>query len=123
MTRLNITALVALLVSGPAMAQNDSDPYSGNYWHEQCSGTDLTGKALCIGYVRGLIEGLIGFAGGMYVKLDGAFHKMGSFYAPKSVTVGQYKDIFTNYLRDHPESRHRRAIMLFGEAVREAFCK
>jgi hypothetical protein len=122
-SRFIIPALVALLVSGPACAaKKDVDVFSGNYWYKKCSSDDMTDKFYCIGYLRGLSAGLQ-FLEISYTKSDGVYRKVPSFCIPKGATMGQHIDIFKKYIQDHPEKRHNKASVLFGLAIRKAFCR
>jgi hypothetical protein len=122
-SRFIIPALVALLVSGSAWAaKKDVDFSSGNYWYKKCSSDDLADKFYCIGYLRGLSEGLQFFEGS-HMKIDGAYRKVAPFCVPKGAVLAQRLDIFKKYLQDHPEKRHKRASILYALAIRKAFCR
>jgi len=122
-SRFIIPALVALLVSGPVWAaKKDVDFSSGNYWYKKCSSDDMTDKFYCIGYLRGLSEGLQ-LLEGSYMKIYGAYRKVAPFCVPKGAVLGQRMEIFKKYLQDHPEKRHKRASVLYSLAIRKAFCR
>ncbi|MDP6032132.1 MAG: Rap1a/Tai family immunity protein, partial [Alphaproteobacteria bacterium] len=101
---------------------DDVNDLSGNYWHSQCSSTETWGITLCLGFIKGMMEGLL-IMEGTYIKIDDEYVKAASFCIPKDVKLGQFLDIFKKFLQDHPEKRHDRASVLFAEATREAFCK
>ena len=122
MTRIIIAALFALLVSGPVWAEKDVDVWSGIYWYKNCSNPNDTDILLCLGFITGLVDGQA-FLENLYVKRNGTFTKFAPYCVPDGVDIGQRKDIFVKFLRDHPEKRQGRASVLFAQATRKAFCK
>jgi hypothetical protein len=114
MKRAIAAALVASVVSGPAMAAKDNN--SGNQLLEDCtSKRGSISRGFCTGFVQGFMHGIT------------VFKKIGAtipYCTPDQVTIGQRRDIFINYLQAHPESRHNYAGMLYSLAMTEKFpCK
>jgi hypothetical protein len=121
MKRIILAALVGLLVSGSVWGKG-ADNLSGNYWFKICASTEVEDILYCLGFVSGLAEGQE-FLEGVYIKVGKSYKKARSFCVPDTATLGQRRDIFVKYLRDHPGKRHKRASVLFGHATRKAFCK
>lgn len=91
-----------------------ADPTSGNFWHEACSAKEGSGLRLsCASYIVGISNGMA---------LQASFAQTEKVTCiPDKVTYGQQTEIFTNYLRNHPESRHEPASYLYAMAMLEAF--
>ncbi|WP_417382906.1 Rap1a/Tai family immunity protein [Gimesia sp.] len=97
-------------------------PYSGIYWFSNCDGKAPVDAGMCLGFVFALWESSR-FMEHNYVKTNNGFEKIGSFCIPKNASLGQLRVIFKRFLRDQPERWHERAIVLFAEAIRAAYCK
>ena len=114
--------MLLLLAAIPLQATAKDTPLSGNFWFLKCTSKENVDKGLCMGFTVGMAEAIV-FIEGSYRKIRGEFFTSGSFCVPDGVNMGQYKDIFVDYLRKHPEKRHERASVLFADAIRKAFCK
>jgi hypothetical protein len=112
---MRLTALVlaaGLLWPVSALAQNDVSGFlTGNGLYQNCTSSNDLDKAICLGYVMGVTEGL---------------QSRHTTCVPKGAGVsgGQIMDVVTNYLRDHPEARHYAAFSEVELALKKAFpCK
>ncbi|RQO38635.1 hypothetical protein DBR37_01710 [Herminiimonas sp. KBW02] len=103
-----VAAAALTLAASSAMSMDGNDLYKMCATSEK----DPT-RGICIGYVRGFIEGLQGQA--WMTKTDMVF------CAPKNMQFGQAVDIFTNYLRDRPEDRHSDAGILLVASMARAY--
>jgi hypothetical protein len=98
----------------PASAFSQADQVTtfltGNQLYEYCtSQTNVVAKTMCLGYVAGTFDTL---------------DAMGMTCRPNEVTMGQAQDMITNYLRDHPETRHLNGADLVGAVLAKTFpCK
>jgi hypothetical protein len=93
-------ALAALLLAREAQA------LTGNQLYELC-GTNLADGSFCQGFVVGGFE--------MSVVL------LGRYCLPAGVPYRQVIDVFSAFLRDHPERHHEPAVVLLQEALANAF--
>ena len=114
MLRTLAIVVLGLLVSGQASAQEDGS--SGNFWLKQC--TDEASLGTCLGFIMGIEHGLaLGAA-------TWGIREIKIYCTGDEVTNGQRKDIYAKYLRNHPETRHAPAAILYARAMTEAFpCK
>ena len=80
---------------------------SGNEMYQVCTQPDLVNKEGCRGFVIGAFQ----MSGAMQTKLIGCW---------KGVTGRQAEDIFVNYLRDNPQTRHEPAVLLLLRAMNKA---
>lgn len=103
----------------PAVSKAETDYWSGNYWLQVCS-EPSTASTTCGMYAAGLAQGIT--AGVALAKRDaGASEAYRPYCTPSGVVIRQERDIFVRYLQAHPERRHEVAIVLFIEAMQEAF--
>jgi hypothetical protein len=104
-------ALMGLMGSGSSIAKKNTG--SGNGLYESCTSESNFEQGVCLGFVKGFIVAIeLGELGR---------EKLFNFCIPPNVTVGQGVDIFVNYLRAHPESRHLPASAILATALIEAF--
>lgn len=102
-----------LLVSSGAWAE---DTHSGNAFLKACTDKKHGEQMLCIGYIVGISQGLVNTQ--TFADKD----KFSPICIPeKKVSMGQRKDIFIKYMKEHPEKRHWVGMSLFIMAMREAF--
>ncbi|MFZ7321318.1 Rap1a/Tai family immunity protein [Comamonas jiangduensis] len=85
---------------------------TGNMLHELCSSTLPASNTSCSLYIRGVLDA------GVAIE---SFHKIPPkeqlTCVPEGVSFGQAIDVAKNYLRDHPEKRHKRAMVLVIESI------
>ena len=98
MSRLTAIA-IALGLTTPMQAQS----YSGNDLLQHCSADGGFSTGVCQGYIRAIADT---FRPGC---------------APAGVTYGQVKDVVVKHLRENPQTRHREAVDLIGEAMSQAW--
>lgn len=84
---------------------NDGNKLYDEYKHYSSEGDVSFSTGLYIGYVKGVAE-----AGGDVM-----------FCIPKGVQFGQIMDIVGQYLEQHPERRHMRALYIVTIALDKAF--
>jgi hypothetical protein len=115
MKRAFLAALIALVVSGPALGAD------GNSLHEWCQGTATDD------YKRGLQYGACGaYIFGVIESSKGIKKGVGKivFCPHKGVLAQQVRDIVKKWLEDNPEYRHLNAAHLVAAALANAFpCK
>jgi len=106
------SAWVVLAASSPATAgfMNGNELWDDLRAAQRIDGgknseSDYLPAARGIGYVTGVVDALGG----------------SSFCLPDKITVGQIKDIASNWLRDHPDKRHYQAELLVRDAFAEKF--
>jgi hypothetical protein len=103
MKRIILAALVSLVVSGPAMSEQD-----GNYLYSKCSDPENTHVGYCLGYIEGVVD----------------IYRGSKFYLERNVTLGQAQDIVKRWLANNPQYRHYGAPSLIAGALSQAFpCK
>jgi hypothetical protein len=103
-----LIATVATMISFSAYA---GEGLSGNEWADDCSSNTVTRDTACVGYARGLADGLH-----LWIKE--------LVCIPQEVTAGQLKDVGQRYLNAHPETRHLDAARLLSTAFMDAWpCK
>src|SRR5205809_193748 len=93
-------AIILGFASSLSMSEGQAggDYVTGNTFMEWC-GDPQSGKALALGYVAGLIEGTE-----LFNRPQQPFQCIST-----PVTPAQIKDLSCNYMRDHPEIRHKGA--------------
>jgi hypothetical protein len=69
------------------------------------------GRVACLMYVMGAADSLDLATNG----------ERRSYCAPATSTTDQFHDVLTLYLREHPEERHRPAVILLVLALSEAW--
>ena len=113
--RLRVLALAAgllwpvLALSQPPLETTTTALFDGNRVYELCSSQELLKKQYCLAYIAGLTD---------------AFNWDRFICSPEHTTEGQVRDVVSNFLHDHPETRHYSAPSLAREALRQAFpCK
>ncbi|WP_323141310.1 Rap1a/Tai family immunity protein [Massilia phyllosphaerae] len=107
-----ITSLT-LLFSFCAAASDESYISNGNAIYPYCSSSQLSTQMLCGSYVIGVVVG---------TKSQAAIDKSRPYFCiPEQVTHGQYVEVFTKYLADHPELRHYDTATLIFKSLNEAF--
>lgn len=104
----------ALLLIATSVVLSSAHAFDGNDLYPACLAKDGDGmKGICIGYVRGFIEGMQGQS-----IMDSS--KM-RFCHPDKMQYSQAIDIVANYLRDNPALRHESAGILVFNAMVLAF--
>jgi hypothetical protein len=111
MKRLFLAALLAVTVS-PALAE---DYGTGNIVLDFCSRAGDSGDLFCSGYVLGANQGMEALE-----VIAGADNFVPPCI-PDGVSVAQRKDIFLKYLKQYPEERHMKGLVLYIMALRTAF--
>jgi hypothetical protein len=102
---LRITAAALLLSAATAHGLA-----TGNDMHRSCEESGVS----CGFFVMGAMEGAM---------LSRNWKDLGACW-PLGVTMGQHKDTFMTYLKDHPEARHEPAVKLLHTALTEKWpCK
>ena len=104
-----------LLVSASANSYAQID---GNMLHQLCSSTSESNKTSCSLYIRGVLDASIAIE---------AVHKIPRkqqlMCMPGDVTFSQMIDVAKNYLRDHPEERHKGAMALIVNSMAKFDCE
>ena len=116
MKALALAALLAL--STNAVAQDEID--TGNGLLRACTSQDVRIWAVCFGFINGVEQGYemgMIFAGLSVGPVPRAFR----FCFPEEVTRQQTMDVVVTYLKAHPADRHKRAAILVGVALKEAW--
>ncbi|OOY11660.1 hypothetical protein BMG00_11190 [Thioclava marina] len=129
MKKLCLMTLMATAFAIPSAAQNLGRNLTGNEILSICEASDdLAREGFCIGYVDGLVEGMRwGAAAPLVVsgvpasEVNQRVDALLSFCLPDGITVGQYRDVFVQYLRNNPETRHNSARALMQSALSKAF--
>lgn len=109
-----ILIATALCLPAPAYAETSIQD-DGNEILTYCdeSATGIT-RGVCLGYIQGLWAGL-----DMMLAMND--RKM---CIPKSVTLGQVRDVTVSYIRRNPATRHEGSMILFARALSEVWaCK
>lgn len=101
-------ALAGMLAATPAAAGTDNSVLSGEELLRFCE----VSAAHSAGFAAGLV---IGVDIGRWESPDGT-----AVCLPPA-TFGQVEDVFTKYLRDHPEHRHHSAINIVTVAILTAW--
>lgn len=102
-----------LLTTNFVHAEGMSD---GNFWHGMCNSGDPSDYVACMAYINGVVQGVRNQA-----QLD---KTSAGFCIPPKVTFQQIGDVFSKYLKDHPQERHKSSGFLAMISVYEAFpCK
>ena len=105
-----VVLIFAYPISGEATTGKDN---YGNKMFSECTSKDAGIRSHCLGYV-------IGFRHAVFV-INALYKTKGPFCVSRQATHGQLQDIFVNYLRSHPETRHEFAGLLFVAAMNEKF--
>ena len=91
---------------------------TGRDFLELCSGSESWTEGYCTGYVTGageLIDGLL-LEEDLKSALDGK-----AFCLPEGLRKGQVRDLVLDYLRAHPEIRHKQMTSITWAALIDAF--
>lgn len=117
-----LVLIPALVIAAPG-AKAANDIYTGNDLLKECRATEPGGvigdgpSALANGaYDAGSCMG--------YMKAARFLVRGEAICVPAEVTTGQFRDVVIKYVNDHPDQRHRQAVVLTTLATLEAFpCK
>jgi hypothetical protein len=109
MRRFLLLALVVLVVAGSSSAWGTS---RGNDLYKWCSDDHPQAQGLCMGYINGMAH-----------EMEAEAHR-GQICLPENSMFSQVMDVVKNYLRDHPDNRHKGTPELVRNALIIAFpCK
>jgi hypothetical protein len=84
---------------------------TGNTLLEYCSGDDIGGRNVCIGYIEGVRDEHTVSSAAENLK----------FVIPSEVSGEQMKDVVIKFLKEHPERRHKHGAVLVVDALAGAF--
>lgn len=112
-----------------ACSAASADNLSGNELLSICEANgDLAKAGFCLGYVTGVIEGMkwgaaspLLMTGTDASEAERISSVVLGFCSPDSATLGQFVDVVTLHLRNHPADRHGSARLLTQAALRDAF--
>lgn len=108
-------ALLALVLAGSCAAAEDQS--SGNYWKALCDQPQY--DYACAYYINGLVDGLMRGVTETSLVSRGTASKVYGYCPPSTVTVGDMKDVFKQYLNANPKNRQYRGDSLALEAWRQ----
>jgi hypothetical protein len=104
-----------LIVTGDSIpsARPNADLVEGNGLLEACTSRQAVPGAMCIGYIRGVIDGenLMGTA----------LNKKPFVCLSEGVTLGQVEEVVVKYLRENPAERNKPSAGLIGIAAASAW--
>lgn len=106
--------LVSMLACSAASAADQS---SGNYWKALCDQPQY--DYACAYYINGLVDGLMRAVTETSLVSRGSASKVYGYCPPPTVTVGDMKDVFRQYLDANPKNRQYRGDTLALEAWRQ----
>lgn len=107
-------ALLLLVDTNCAPSKHaDLDLVEGNGLLEACTSRQPLQGAMCIGYIRGVIDG--------ENMMGTAINKKPLACLSEGVTLGQVKDVVVKYLRDYPAERNKPSAGLIGIAAATAW--
>jgi hypothetical protein len=103
-----------VLGAGTAMAAPEQS--SGNYWKALCDQPQY--DYACAYYINGLVDGLMMGVTETSLVSRGTASKVYGYCPPSTVSVGDMKQVFMQYLNDNPKQRQYRGASLALEAWR-----
>lgn len=127
--RFALTVYVSIVCGSSVQAQNTS----GNELLAICKDSNLAAQGYCLGYVKGLIEGLkLGAAVPMMrinqeggdtpiEDIDRLSSEFLGFCLPEEAELSQFHDLIIGYLERTPQDRHGSARLLGQIALAEAY--
>jgi hypothetical protein len=123
LTRIFLAALVALVVSGAAWA-NDPSPDRSDFWMKMCDSPNTPPDA-CQYYVAGMVEGMVsGMKAVAAVVEDFDRAPVGKYLFgcwPEEASATQLIRIWVKYLKGHPEEHHLMGSITYSNAIKDAF--
>ena len=117
MKRIILAALVGVLVSGAAWGKNRT--HTGSYWYEECLNPEVSHQLNCMTYVLGVSQGVIIMR--RITKFKTGEENIAGICFPKNVNNRQIRDIYFEYLKNNPKTRHKNAGWLFILSMKDAF--
>ena len=122
MIRKAFLALCAIgFLATPLTANSQNPPFgTGNDLLVTCdqrNRNDLK-SGMCLGFIIGASDG---FTFGGILSTPGSIESYEQHCVPSGVNIGQTVDVVVTYLRQNPAVRHRNAVSLVVESLRNAF--
>jgi Rap1a immunity proteins len=112
--RYAISLMLLLFVAVyPTPSTPPNDLIEGNGLLEACTSRQPLQGAMCIGYIRGVIDG--------ENMMGTALNKRPLVCLPQGVTLGQVEDVIVKYLKDNPAERNKPSAGLIGIAAASAW--
>jgi len=106
-------SLLLLISDSTPSSRPKADLVEGNGLLEACTSKQPLQGAMCIGYIRGVIDG--------ENMMGTALNKRPLVCLADGVTLGQVEEVVVKYLKDNPAERNKSSAGLIGIAAATAW--
>src|SRR5258705_12705624 len=106
---ITLTLLMFIATNSAPSRHPNADLVDGNGLLEACTSKQSLQGAMCIGYIRGVIDG--------ENMMGTALNKKPLVCLSERVTLGQVEDVIVKYLKDNPTERNKPSAGLIGIAA------
>jgi hypothetical protein len=110
---ISLTLLLFIATNSAPSKHQNVDLIEGNGLLEACTSRQPLQGAMCIGYIRGVIDG--------ENMMGTALNKKPLVCLSEGVTLGQVEDVVVKYLKDNPAERNKPSAGLIGIAAATAW--